>query len=284
MTSADGGLPGALSAPGPLLAVELRPPRAGLGMEDSLEAWIDLRHGVRRLLREGRPVLFTDDAVGMREEESLRHLVDNLGADADLSRVAPFLTLRHPLPYCALFARRAQALGMGGIVVTGGDEASGVPRCLPRSRDLRQRLRDAVPSLPLGVWTNPLGDPREQVGYLVEGEPAADWFVSQVVSHHQLPELDRFLEEATTRGLTLPGLFGVFYYRSGNPETLARLGRFLPVPAEGLAREFEEGRSPEEICARTLRALRERGVDKVYLSNLPLRRAALTLERIEGLL
>jgi len=273
----------ALRSPGATRAVELRPPPAALGMSASVEAWIDLRHSVRRLLREDRFVLFTDDAVGTREEESLRHLVDNLGPGTDLSGVVPFLTLRHSLDYCTYFARRTRGHGMGGLTVTGGDEAAGTPRCLPRSRDLRTQIRERTPGLPLGVWTNPLADPEAQVGYLTDEGVAADYFLTQVVSHHHLPAVDRFLEAAEGAGLALPGLFGVFYYRSANPRTLARLGEFLPVPTAELTREFSAGASPEEVCARTLRALRERGVEKVYLCNLDLRSAPGILARIEKL-
>ena len=56
----------------------------------------------------------------------------------------------------------------------------------------------------------------------------------------------------------MPGIFGVFYYRSANPKTLETLKQFLPVPAEGLTAEFAEGATPETICARTIRALRAR--------------------------
>ena len=54
----------------------------------------------------------------------------------------------------------------------------------------------------------------------------------------------------------MPGIFGVFYYRSANPKTLAALKQFLPVPVDGLRAEFAAGASAEEICARTIRALR----------------------------
>ena len=40
------------------------------------------------------------------------------------------------------------------------------------------------------------------------------------------------------------------------------------MPAAELTREFAAGLSPEEICAKTIRALRDAGADKVYLSNL----------------
>ncbi len=72
----------------------------------------------------------------------------------------------------------------------------------------------------------------------------------------------------------------MFFYRSASPRTLALLREFLPVPSEGLAREFAEGATPEDICARSLRALAERGVRHFYVSNLPLGRAHLVLDEI----
>jgi len=265
---------------GPLVAAELRPPPADLDAGASLDAWIDLDRGVRRLLSAGRYVLFTDDAVGDREEESLRVLTANLGPGADLSRVVPFLTCKHTLEYCRLFARRARAHGLGALTVTGGDDSVGPPRCLPRSRDLRVRLREHAPGLPLGAWVNPYRDPSEQVDLLMQDGHHADYYLTQVVSHHDLKPVERFLEEAERRGLETPGLFGVFFYRSARAETLQRLARFLPVPAEGLQREFGEGATAEEICARTVGALRGLGVEKVYVSNLEMTRAESRISRI----
>ncbi len=274
----------ALRAPGPLRAVELRPPPARLAGDDSRDAWIDLDRGVRRLLQRERFVLFTDDAVGDREEESLRVLSDGLGGETDLSRVVPFLTCKHSLEYCRLFGRRAGAEGLGGVTVTGGDREVGVPRCLPRSRDLRAELRPRAPGLPLGAWVNPFRDPAEQVELLMDPEHQADYFLTQVVSHHDLEPVDRFLEEARRRDLSLPGLFGVFFYRSANPQTLQRLSDFMPVPSKALSAEFEAGAGAEEICARTLRALHERGIQKVYVSNLKIVEASRRLDAVEGLL
>ena len=89
-----------------------------------------------------------------------------------------------------------------------------------------------------------------------------------MLSHHSIRAVEQFLKEARRRGVPHPGVFGVFLYRSANPSTLARLAAFFPVPAAELTREFEAGLTPEEICAKTVRALREIGADKVYLSNL----------------
>lgn len=271
----------ALASEEPVRAAELRPPRANLDRGDSVDVWIELHHGVRRLLSDGRFVLFTDDAVGDREEESLRMLTSNLGSDADLSRVVPFLTCKHTLEYCRLFARRAASHGIRALTVTGGDRKVGPPRCVPHSRDLRALLREQVPDLALGAWVNPFRDPVEQVGLLLEKEHHADYYLTQVVSHHRMAPVDRFLEEAERRGLDVPGMFGVFYYRSARRATLERLSRFLPVPAEELQREFAEGAGSEEVLARTLRALSRRGVDHVYVSNLEAGRAALRLRRVE---
>ena len=79
----------------------------------------------------------------------------------------------------------------------------------------------------------------------------------------------RFIEAAAQRGLDLPGVFGVFYYRSANARTLNALKDFLPVPAEGLTREFGAGATAEEVCARTIRAAMEAGAKHFYISNLP---------------
>ncbi len=275
----------ALAAPGPLRTVELRPPPAGLSSRESLDHWIDVNRAVRALLRAGRFVLFTDDAVGDREEESLRHLTANLGPDVNLSQVVPFLTCKHTLEYCLLFARRAASHGLGAVTVTGGDRDVGPPRCLPRSRDLRARIREERGvDLPLGTWVNPYRDATEQVELLLDPEHEADYFLTQIVSHHDLEPLDRFLDEASRRGVSMPGLVGVFYYRSANRTTLERLANFIPVPEAELLREFEGGASPELVCARTLRSLEERGVQKVYVSNLQLRGAEATLSRIEELI
>ena len=276
-----GGLLKALQDPEALRTVELRPPSLDPGGGGSIEAWIDLNRAVRALLGQGRFVLFTDAAVGAREEESLQHLRANLGQNANLSRVVPFLTCKHTLDYCLLFARRALAVGMEAITVTGGDPSVGPPRCVPRSRELRRLIRERVPSLRLGAWVNPQKDSVEQVDLLRDPEHNADYYVTQVVSHHHLGPLDGFLNEGARRGLDVPGLVGVFFYRSPSTRTLDRLERFIPVPREGLLAEFREGSKAENICARTLRALAARGVKNTYVSNLAPRRALAQLDTIE---
>src|SRR5687768_18101400 len=68
-----------------VIAAELRPPRAELETGASMDAWIDTYHAVRGLTRDGTFVFLTDSAVGMKEEDNLRHLVSNLGADVPRS-------------------------------------------------------------------------------------------------------------------------------------------------------------------------------------------------------
>ena len=88
------------------------------------------------------------------------------------------------------------------------------------------------------------------------------------------------MSTAERRGLTLPGVFGVFYYRSANPRTLTALSGFLPAPAVGLAREFAAGADAEDVCARTIRALLDVGAKHFYVSNLPIGRAQQVLAAV----
>ena len=88
---AEADLLSALRSGQPVLAAELRPPRADLAAADGIDAWIDTYHAVRRLTRENTFVFLTDSAVGANEEDNLRHLVLNLGRDVSRSRVVPFL-------------------------------------------------------------------------------------------------------------------------------------------------------------------------------------------------
>ena len=81
-----------LKSGGQVIAAELRPPRAELATAASMDAWIDTYHAVRGLTRSGTFVFLTDSAVGMKEEDNLRHLIINLGSDVPRSRVVPFLT------------------------------------------------------------------------------------------------------------------------------------------------------------------------------------------------
>ena len=266
-----------------VIAAELRPPRAELETAASMDAWIDTYHAVRSLTRAGTYVFLTDSAVGMKEEDNLRHLVINVGPGVAQSGVVPFLTTKHPLDYCLRYADRAHQHGFDALVVLGGDKNVGPPRCVEHAWELREHIRERVPDLALGGWANPHGDCASQVSHLLDEHANAEFYLTQIVSHHSVGGVERFLAEGARRGLTIPGLFGIFYYRSANPRTLDALSGFLPVPVDELKQEFAAGATPDEICARSLRALADAGVRHFYVSNLPLGRAAATLRRITDL-
>ena len=263
-----------------VIAAELRPPRAELEAAASRDAWIDTYHSVRNLTRGGTFVFLTDSAVGSKEEDNLRHLVINLGKDVPRSGVVPFLTCKHSMEYALTYADRARDHGFEALVVLGGDTSVGPARCVEHAWQLREEIRRRVPDLALGGWANPHADPVAQVEHLLHARAHAEFYLTQIVSHHSRGRVERFLEEGDRRGLSLPGLFGVFYYRSANPRTLAALREFLPVPVDELTREFAGGATPDDVCARAIRALTAAGVRHFYISNLPLGRAAVTLRRI----
>ena len=270
----------ALSVPGPLVTVELRPPRMDLGRQAGMSAWIDLHHTLGRLTREKLFVFLTDNAVGAAEEENLAHVGANVGDSVDLRRIVPILTCKHTLEYCETFAVRAASDGFDALTVLGGDTSVPPPRCVPHGRDLREILRARVPALALGGWANPHRDAAEQMGFVTAPDAYTDFALSQIVSHHSLEGVERFLEAMRRSGADVPVVFGVFYYRSANERTLSTLSQFFPVPAAELTAEFEAGDSAEEICARSIRELRRVGAEKVYVSNLGNRGAGRRLARI----
>ena len=263
-----------------VFAAELRPPRTELTTAEGMDAWIDTYHAVQRLTRQGTYVFLTDSAVGAQEEDNLRHLVTNLGNDVPRERIVPFLTSKHSLEYCVSYGERAHQRGFPALVVLGGDKAIGAPRSVEHAWQLREMLRQRDDALALGGWANPHTDPERQVDYLSAPNFHAEFYLTQVVSHHHAEQVSRFVAAAERRGLQLPGIFGVFFYRSANARTLDALQSFLPVPVEGLTREFAEGATPEDLCARTIRTLMDVGARHFYISNLPIARAQHVLASI----
>jgi len=270
----------ALAKPGPLVSVELRPPRSDLAAPDGMSAWIDLHHTLGRLTRDDLFVFLTDNAVGSEEEENLAHVGGNVGDAVDLRRIIPILTCKHSLDYCQTFAARAASDGFETLTVLGGDVSVPPPRCVPHGRDLRELLTGRLPRLTLGGWVNPHRDAWEQVAFLTAPDAHACFALSQVVSHHSIPEVERFLGAALAAASAPPVVFGVFFYRSANPRTLRTLSSFFPVPVEQVSADFERGATAEEICARSIRELRAVGAEKIYVSNLGERGAGRRLRRI----
>ena len=270
----------ALRSGAPVFGAELRPPRAELAAREGMDAWIDTYHAVRGLTKQGTFVFLTDNAVGAREEDNLRHLVTNLGRDVPRDRIVPFLTSKHSREYCLSYPERAQQSGFPALVVLGGDKALGTPRCVEHAWQLRQMLRERDHTVALGGWANPHGDAERQVDFLAAPDFHAEFYLTQVVSHHDVERLARFIRTTERRGLALPGVFGVFFYRSANVRTLGALNSFLPVPFEGLTRDFGSGASAEEVCARTIRAAMDVGAKHFYISNLPIGRAQAVLAEV----
>jgi hypothetical protein len=270
----------ALRGDATIIAAELRPPRAELASAEGMDAWIDTYHAVRGLTRSGTYVFLTDSAVGLQEEDNLRHLVANLGTDVPRERVVPFLTSKHTLEYCLSYAERSWQHAFTSLVVLGGDKHVGPPRCFEHAWQLRARIREREPHLALGGWANPNASADAQVRYLRAPDFTAEFFLTQIVSHHAIEPVARFVEASRREGVTQPGMFGVFFYRSASPRTLKALSQFLPVPVEEISREFAEGATPVDVCARTIRAMLDIGVRHFYISNLPLARASSTLTAI----
>jgi len=266
--------------PTSVIAVELRPPRAELESAEGMDAWIDTYHAIRSLTRHDVRVMVTDSAVGAQEENNLRHLVNNLGDTVGRHLIIPFLTTKHSLEFCLANADQTAQSGFPSLVVLGGDKHVGRPRCLEHAWQLRQLIRERHPEMELGGWANPIANPDGQVAFLLDPHISADFYLTQIVSHHQADRVGAFLEAGRTRGLAMPGVFGVFYYRSANIKTLEMLSQFLPVPVEALKAEFAAGATPIDVCARTIRSLIDLGAKHFYVSNLPTKKTAATLNAI----
>ena len=155
-----------------------------------MDAWIDTYHAVKRLTSQGTFVFLTDSAVGAAEEDNLRHLVTNLGHDVPRQRIVPFLTTKHPLDYCLSYAERAHQSGFPALVVLGGDKSVGAPRSVEHAWKLRQLLRERDHTLTLGGWANPHADPERQVDFLTAPNFHGEFYLTQIVSHHDAGSVD----------------------------------------------------------------------------------------------
>ena len=263
----------------PLIGVELRPPRSDLTRSGAIDSWIDLSHSVRRVVSRDAFLMLTDNTVGQEEEENLQHLTINLTSEVEPWRLVPFLTTKHSLEYCLHYGDRAQLGGLDALTVVGGD-VIGAARCVPHSYELRQQLRERAPGMALGGWVNPHHPTDEQIQFVMDPNFEADYYLTQVVSQHELPMVERWLRATDDAGLNIPGAFGVFFYRNGRRDSLKRLSSFLPVPVDEIAAEFESGISPVKHCANAIIALRKLGIKHIYLCNLGAHRAGALFEQI----
>ena len=193
-----------------------------------MDAWIDTYHAIRSLTRHDVRVMVTDSAVGAQEENNLRHLVTNLGDSVGRHKVIPFLTTKHSLEFCLAYADQAVHNGFPSLVVLGGDKHVGRARSLEHAWQLRKLIRERHPGLELGGWANPIADPIRQVDFLLRPDAHADFYLTQIVSHHQGDRVGAFLDAG----------------RSQRPDDAGRVRRVL-LPK----RESENARDAEPIPA-----------------------------------
>ncbi len=245
-----------------------------------IDAWIDLQHGLRTLSRRGHGILLTDNAVGTPEEENLRHLCANSDESVERHQLVPILTCLHSLKYCLDYAARAQAAGFAALAVLGGDPQAGIERCTPHAYELRSKIRSQTPGLALGGWANPHKNLERQLDFLQDTSAQVDFYLTQVVSSSQMGVVERFLELAEARGFDLPGIFGVFHYRSAKQRTLDTLSSFLPVPVDEVRQALGSGCSAVQFTARSVARLLQLGIRNIYISNLPAHHPAKTLDAI----
>ena len=199
-----------------VVASELRPPRAELQAAASMDAWIDTYHAVRSLTRGGLGtfVFLTDSAVGVPEENSLRHLSANLGREVPRDLLTPFLTSKHSLGFCLSYAEQAWQQGFSSLVVLGGDTSVGHPRCVEHAWDLRALIRKREPRLSLGGWANPHASPKQQVDFLLDPRFCAEFYLTQVVSHLNLDRVKRSASELVRARFMLAGDTGAVLERA----------------------------------------------------------------------
>src|SRR5205085_4910300 len=100
--------------------------------------------------------------------------------------IVPFLTSKHSLEYCLSYAERAHQHGFPALVVLGGDKTVGAPRAVEHAWQLREMLREHDDALRLGGWANPHADAERQIDYLVDPRFHGEFFLTQIVSHHDL--------------------------------------------------------------------------------------------------
>ena len=206
-----------------VISVELRPPRAELESAEGIDAWIDTYHAIKSLARQHVRVMITDSAVGAQEENNLRHLVANLGAPVARANVVPFLTCKHSLDFCLGYADQAAHHGFESLVVLGGDKHVGRPRCVEHAWQLRKSHSRASPRARAGRLGESDGAARRSRSISCWMPRRTRTSTSRRSSRIIRPAaVSAFIEEARRRGLTIPAVFGVFFYRSAESTNAGR--------------------------------------------------------------
>ena len=188
--------------------------------------------------------MITDSAVGAQEENNLRHLVANLGAEAAqrprravsdlqaLARVLPRLRRpgRAPQLLVARRARRRQAprpaaLRRACVAAARSTSARGTLSSSWAAGPIRRRRR-----------------PRRSISCSI-ADANADFYLTQIVSHHQArARRRRFSTKARRRGLTMPASSACSTIAARSRRRWRRCRQFLPVPVEELDRGVRRGR------------------------------------------
>ena len=175
-------------------------PHAGMG------AWIDTYHAVRALTRRDTFVCLTDSAVGRagRGQPPPPGHQPRAGRRSLAHRAVPDLEA-HARLLPGLRRRGRGSTASRRWSSSAATRRVGAPRCVEHAWQLRKAIREVEPELRLGGWANPHHTPASQVGYLLDGDATADFYLTQIVSHHDRAKVGAFVAEAARRGPDDPG-------------------------------------------------------------------------------
>jgi len=257
-------------APAFLFAAELRPPALRAGGPRGGTAWIDTYPAVRRL-RPWTSCSLTEPAPSAPlERDNLRPLY-HLGLDVPPRESSPFLTDEACDSSHAGRTQAAPSSGIPALGVLGGHKRGRARRGRSNMRALRAMLRTATTTLALGR-ANPHAD-RAAGGLPRRGHSHADSTSRSGQPHHATGFPPAVTSAAEQRGLTLPGLFASFYYRTPNPRTLDALQGFLHVPSRALTASSAKARPPKTAARRRFGRFDGQARASFLHHNLPVRRA-----------
>ena len=188
---------------------------------------------------------------------------------------------KHSLEYCLSYAERAQQSGFPALVVLGGDKASASPRRSSTPGSCGSSFGNAIRRSILGGWANPHARCRA-AGGLPDHARVSGGVLSDAGREPPPRRNGR-------RGSSWPPSRRGVRCRecSASSITGARIrGRWrrweglFRCPPKGCRASSRPARPPEEICARTIRALLDAGARHFYISNLPIGRAQQVLASV----
>ncbi len=143
-----------------------------------------------------------------------------------------------------------------------------------------QTLHERGHGLALGGWANPHAILNVRSIISRRQNFNAEFFLTQVVSHHDANRCRRFVDTTERRGVTLPACSASSSIAAPTPGTLEALRAFCRCRSKGSTREFAAGATAEDVCAQTIRTLINAGARHFYISNLPIARAQRVLASI----